>query len=373
MNHPITAQTISETGGRMSVCSHRNKCLALPAVLVALFAVGAVSATSVLAAQTGGEAPSVAGVSVSNVTEHNATLEAQIDPNGLQTTYQFELGKMCYPAFCDYILEIPLPVESLSSAQGNQFVSLDLNSVGVKLLPNSRYDYSILATNSAGETRSEAHNMGGVFMTPAEGTTSGPVSETGSASNLSQTSVTLSGNVNPRGAVETTYAFEYGTTISYGASAPTPPEVIRYGGCGIPCEITTPQPISVSVTGLEPGATYHYRLISNSAQGTSYGQDAIFTTTPLANESETPSNAGSNQPSSSPMVATVTPVAIPTAPIVAPVTMESKVTDNALKLNKVLRACAGKSKKQRAKSKCEHQARDKYAAAANKTDKKTGS
>ncbi len=58
-----------------------------------------------------GTAPSIEGESVSNITEHDATLEAQINPGGLQSTYQFKLGKECYPAVCELIVEIPLPVK----------------------------------------------------------------------------------------------------------------------------------------------------------------------------------------------------------------------------------------------------------------------
>jgi hypothetical protein len=59
------------------------------------------------------------------------------------------------------------------------------------------------------------------------------------------------------------YHFEYGTTTAYGHSTAT---------------ATAPgslNDLSASVTGLTPGTTYHYRIVSTSGSG----RDATFTTT----------------------------------------------------------------------------------------------
>jgi hypothetical protein len=209
---------------------------------------------------------------------------------------------------------------------------------------------------------------GGLLFSGAQALAAGggPVSETGSASNVFQTDATLSGSINPRGEVETTYTFEYGTTTSYGASAPTPPGVIKGGGaCGIPCETDTPQPVSEGLTGLDPGTIYHYRVVSSGARGTSYGQGATFTTAPLGNETETPSNAGSDQPTNSPIVATLTPVAISTTPITTTTTAKSKVTGNALKLAKALKVCEKRRNKQQ-RAACGKRAEQKYATTSKR-------
>ena len=47
-----------------------------------------------------------------------------------------------------------------------------------------------------------------------------PVATTGGAANIAPTSVVLNANVNPKGA-ETTYFFQYGTTVIYGALTPS--------------------------------------------------------------------------------------------------------------------------------------------------------
>jgi hypothetical protein len=211
---------------------------------------------------------------VSGITEHDATLEAQIDPNGLASTYQFQLGKGCYPAICMVIVDIPLPVEDLPNDQGGQTVQLDLNSAGVTLSPNSQYYYSVVATNSAGE----GHGNEKIFTTPSSETGG---AETGGASNVSQTGASLSGVVTAWGWREATYDFEYGTSTSYGASVPSPPGVIGPRvTCGLPCGPPHSEqfPVSENLTELQPGTTYHYRLVSTTGGHTSYGQDATFTT-----------------------------------------------------------------------------------------------
>jgi hypothetical protein len=58
------------------------------APLLACLAVLAFLTTPALAAVG---APTIEGESVSNVTEHDATLEAQIDPEGLETAYEFQI------------------------------------------------------------------------------------------------------------------------------------------------------------------------------------------------------------------------------------------------------------------------------------------
>jgi alpha-tubulin suppressor-like RCC1 family protein len=243
-----------------------------------------------------GPTPTIESVSVSEISEHDATLEAQIDPNGLATTYQFRLGKGCYPAACQVISEIPLPVEDLPGSEGAQTVKLDLNSVGVQLQPDSVYYYSVAATNAAGETGGNER----IFRTPPEpggenGGTGNGGAETGGASNISDTGATLSGVVTAWGWREATYVFEYGTSTSYGQSVPTPAGVI--GGrvtCGLPCGPPYSErfPVSESLTELAPDTTYHYRLVSTSSGHTSYGADSTFTTS-----SQPPSSGGETQPS----------------------------------------------------------------------------
>jgi hypothetical protein len=98
----------------------------------------------------------------------------------------------------------------------------------------------------------------------------GPSVVTGSASAVGATSATVAGSVNPNGQA-TTYHFDYGTSTTYGAQAPAPPDPSAGSG-------TTSQPVSANLTGLSPGTTYHYRLVAKNASGTQVGSDQTFAT-----------------------------------------------------------------------------------------------
>jgi predicted lipoprotein with Yx(FWY)xxD motif len=79
----------------------------------------------------------------------------------------------------------------------------------------------------------------------------------------------LKGTVYPYGN-DTTYHFEYGTTIAYGQSAPMPD-----ADAGTAISVAVSQPI----TGLQANTTYHYRLVStNTAEGPGFSADRTFST-----------------------------------------------------------------------------------------------
>lgn len=94
-----------------------------------------------------------------------------------------------------------------------------------------------------------------------------PSAITGTVSVVTPTSATLNGTVDPNGAT-TSWSFEYGTTTAYGSQT-----TAASAGAG-----TTDAPVSVTVDGLAPGTTYHYRLDATSSAGTTDGADGIFTT-----------------------------------------------------------------------------------------------
>ena len=103
--------------------------------------------------------------------------------------------------------------------------------------------------------------------TPAGAAVTKPSATTGGASRITQTSVTLTGKVNPNGA-RTTYFFQYGTSNLYGATTgPTD------AGTG-----TSSKTATADITGLAPFTKYHYRLVAQNEKGTTVGGDRTFTT-----------------------------------------------------------------------------------------------
>lgn len=59
--------------------------------------------------------------------------------------------------------------------------------------------------------------------------------------------------------------FQYGLTSSYGSET----SHTSMSGAGLFC---------ATITGLQPGTTYHYRAVARNSAGTSYGSDKTFTT-----------------------------------------------------------------------------------------------
>ncbi len=97
-----------------------------------------------------------------------------------------------------------------------------------------------------------------------------PAATTSGAANATYSSVVLSGYVNAHGQA-TGYAFQYGTTKSYGGQTPLAP-----AGNG-----TITIKVSQTVPGLQPATVYHYRVIAVSPAGTALGSDRTFATAKL--------------------------------------------------------------------------------------------
>jgi predicted lipoprotein with Yx(FWY)xxD motif len=103
----------------------------------------------------------------------------------------------------------------------------------------------------------------------------------------------VSGGIELKGTIytyesDTHYRFEYGTTTSYGASVPVPD-----GDAGTQSIVTVAQ----TVTGLQPGTTYHYRLVASNAGGTGMSPDATFSIGTA--EAPPPSSGGGEEEPSS--------------------------------------------------------------------------
>ncbi len=113
------------------------------------------------------EAPVIESVRVSHLTKTDATLEATIDTEGLETEYAFHMiSSPCSKkgAGCELIIPIKLPCcGKLFGSSVPQTVSLDLNSVGVEL-GKGEYVFGVTASNEAGETSAS----GGMFEAPEE-------------------------------------------------------------------------------------------------------------------------------------------------------------------------------------------------------------
>ena len=93
-----------------------------------------------------------------------------------------------------------------------------------------------------------------------------PTATTGAATGVGETSATLNGTLGGGGSRKA--HFQYGTTTAYGASTATQ-SVGSAGGSS---------PLATAIGGLEPGTTYHFRLVVESSGGVAYGADQTLAT-----------------------------------------------------------------------------------------------
>lgn len=105
------------------------------------------------------------------------------------------------------------------------------------------------------------------------------------ASNAGTRSATLSATASNPDVQNGTVWFEYGTSTGYGTTTTT--QTLATGASG--------GAFTASLTGLTPGAIYHYRVVAQDPDGTVYGPDQMFATTsapaPQVSPSSSPANA----------------------------------------------------------------------------------
>jgi hypothetical protein len=95
---------------------------------------------------------------------------------------------------------------------------------------------------------------------------SSPVTTTLAATSITGVSATLNGTVNPNG-LATTYYFQYGLNTTYGTNTS-----VLSAGSG-----TGNVSVNGAISGLTSGIPIHYRLVATNSDGTSYGQNMVFT------------------------------------------------------------------------------------------------
>jgi DNA-binding beta-propeller fold protein YncE len=135
--------------------------------------------------------------------------------------------------------------------------------------PQASFSYiSGLAVNASDEVyvSDGPHHVVDLFSKPVPV----PAVTTGPASEETPTRAILSGSIElTTGLGSATCEFRYGTTASYGSTAPCVP-------AGPFSSLTA---VTAEISGLTPGTEYHYRLEGTSSNGTTPGEDKTFTTT----------------------------------------------------------------------------------------------
>jgi len=182
------------------------------------------------------------------IASFSATLNALLNPHGLPTSVHFQYGTT--------------PSYGLTTAPanrtGNTFQAVGANVTG--LTANTLYHFRVVASNGAGTT------MGGDGTFTTLTTTGPPVVITNGATNITTTSGTLNGSLDPHG-LPTTVFFQYGTTTSYGSATPSQNQAGN-----------TYRNITANISGLTTHTTYHFRMVATNGGGTRMGSDKTFTT-----------------------------------------------------------------------------------------------
>lgn len=185
----------------------------------------------------------------------DATINGEVNPNGIPTSYWFEYGTSTnFGGVTGY--------EQTNS--GSTLVSV--SSRITNLLPLTRYYFRLNVQNEFGTITGAVKN----FTTTGPATFMKPTVQTSNATAVSSTDATFVGRINPNGS-ETTYWFEYSTDSLLGSLI----------GTGTPrgtvTGITT-LPVQINVNGLEKNTKYYYHLVATNQEGTVNGAIVSFTT-----------------------------------------------------------------------------------------------
>jgi plastocyanin len=182
------------------------------------------------------------------IASFSARLNGSVNPNGLTTTFHFEYGLTT-----SYGLTTPPQNRS-----GNTPQSVSANISG--LTASTTYHFRIVASNADGTS------FGGDRTFTTLTATGPPVVMTKQATNVTSSSATLNGSLDPHGLTTTVY-FQYGRTTSYGSTTPMQSQ-----------SGNTYRNIASNIGGLTTGTTYHFRIVATNGAGTRKGGDRSFTT-----------------------------------------------------------------------------------------------
>ncbi|MFL5874260.1 MAG: hypothetical protein ACJ75T_12425, partial [Solirubrobacterales bacterium] len=198
--------------------------------------------------------------------ETSVTLKGTVNPDGapLQECF-FEYGLTDTYGQTAPCAENPAQIGTSTKA-----VHADLAG----LQPETLYHYRLLATNA--NTTSPIHGDDRTVKTPSK-----PAVEAWSA-NVGFDEATLKATVNPENS-PTTYRIEWGVDSTYDQSTAE----IAVGSD------QTDHAVSLALQGLEPGTTYHYRVVATNGIGVTEGPDLTFNTypAPLAAKTDCPNQA----------------------------------------------------------------------------------
>jgi hypothetical protein len=194
----------------------------------------------------------------------SVTLRGSVNPEGTKVgSCEFEYGTT---TAYGRVAECEPAAGSLGEGTKAVVVSATLSG----LASGTTYHYRLVASDARGANS----GVDNAFTTPGPSVTEEHVSY------VEATAATLEAQVDPDGG-QTSYHFEYDTSpytsaAAHGTSLPIPSTAIGSG--------TSAVPVSVRVTGLQPGTVYYYRAVAEGepldTPEAFYGPDLTFETNP---------------------------------------------------------------------------------------------
>ncbi len=227
-----------------------------------------------------------------SITPSGAIFEANVNPENESTVCEFQYVDAKAFAETGYATAAAVPCETALTGRGFQHVS----ATAINLRSGTTYHFRVLASNatSVGEGKPTAGE-------DSQFTTQGsPLLSTGEAQNITRTTATLAGTVDPVGA-ETTYHFayidqaEYERALAGDAEEKADPyaegegtapieltelvEKNKFEKIIVPDESYAAQAVGpILATAMLPGTTYHYALVAENLVGVTIGPDETLTT-----------------------------------------------------------------------------------------------
>lgn len=195
-------------------------------------------------------APTATTNAASAIETTTATLNGTVNANNSSTAVTFEYG------FSTNYDRTSNASPGTVTGSTDTAVTLSLTS----LIPATTYHYRVKAVSDGGTT----YGADMTFRTRAA-----PTVTTNAVTAVTTTGATLNGTVNANND-SSTITFEYGTTTAYGTTVTADQS---------PVTGSTYTAVSKAITGLANNTIYHYRVVGQNVNGTSYGADMIFTTT----------------------------------------------------------------------------------------------
>jgi hypothetical protein len=330
---------------------------------------GSLLLASAPASATAPVPPAIQNVSVTEITDQTATLEAQIDSENSETEYEVVIADPCGgPPDCI------LSSGKITAKSAGEYVRIELASnEHLNLEPNTTYEYWVVAKNTDGQ-KTEVQKTFRTLKTPSI--------DGESATDITEHDAVLEAKINPAGQ-DIYYQFQIVKNPSEFLPEMACPAERSAEPCSGSPATAGALPIDFLVSGsaddtvsldlerergvtLQPETTYHYRVIAlRSPAGEdaitwkgppAYGADQTFTTQgpqstglgfPTGSETISGSGSGNvlcpnNLTSTGCAVADLTP----------------KWLTRAQKLARALKLCRKKHKSRRAK--CEKAARKNY-------------